>query len=288
MKTSCEKCCFAIFQDLQPESTETPVATQTGCRLGRLDKFKKVGTPVRTKLTDDNRFVYVIERLCLAARTSDWSKGLSDEEKVKKVREELRLACHVYVPAIAASPEDIEKTLDSLVGQNLKPVAAEVLVSGRHRPGPLILRLQERYADKLVWKLTVVNADTTTPDEAIDKAVLSCQAPFYSVFHAGSEAPATFLADLDKAINDDLLTFAVVTGDEDDNGLVVVREMHNRLGGNATVDMVEGDPEQMTEEELANAATVAIHGIENKVRFLAEKVGLPHLVVEGRAVCPTA
>jgi hypothetical protein len=284
IKTSCEDCVFAVFENRQGEEC------QVGCQLGRLVKFEERGTYLEPRKADNGKVAFAIGRACMAARKGDWGHGLTDEEKVQKVREELKVAVHVYVPAIGASPEAIEKTLDSLVVQDPKPAAAEVIVHGRWRPGALIRRLQERYDDKLNWKLCVVNDDYTDAFQAIDKAVPSCRSPFYAVYHAGSEAPASFLTSLNRFVNDELMTFGVIKGDDLGNGDVVVREMHECLGGNATVDMVEGNPDTMTDEELEKAVTVPVTGIVNKVIFLSEKVGLPNLIQnyqEFKPACPS-
>lgn len=274
MKTSCELCCFANFDEAN---------VQTGCKLGRLERFKEMGVEVTLRQADNGRTAALIGRVCVAARKDEWGVGLSDEEKIAKVQKELTVSCHVYVPALEETPEQIEETLFSLVGQNPKPVAVEVVVHGRYRPGKLIRRLQEKFDDKLNWRLTVVNADYTTTEEAIDKSAPACKGVFYSIVRAGTQMPPTFMENLNRVVKEELLAFAVITGDVP----VFLRKYHELLGGNATVDMVEGDPETMSEEELAAAPTTPVTGLLNKLRFLTETVGIPNLIVEGESLCPT-
>ena len=286
-KTTCENCVFATFADEQWEPFETPIRTQTGCRLGRLDKFHERGVPIELRQTQDGRLAALIGRVCMAARKSPWGDGMSPEVQEAKVRKEMRFACHVYILALNATPEEIERTLESLIVQKPQPIVAEVLLQGRTRPGPLIRRFNENFAGRIQWVLTVINTDETTDSQAIDSAVARCRSPFYAIFHAGVQAPADFLANLDKAVNEELLTFSIVPGDVSDNGLVVLTQMHHRMGGNETVDMVEGDPEEMTDEELEKTSRTSITGLLNKVRFLAEVCGVAGLIKEGHELCQT-
>ena len=279
VKSSCQNCVFAFTKGHGPVDGET----QTGCRLGRIEKFRERGTSVELKYDKWGSGFFIINRFCSANRNREWAAGLSEEQQERKVREEVALAAHVYVPVWSPTMDEIKTTLDSLTHQKPKPAAVEILVKGDKRPGKLILWLQHAYPD-LNWKVTVLTDEEATPDAAIDSAVPRCESMFYAVFNSGVAAPADFLQELDRLVNDELYAFALIPGDTEGNGRVVLKDMHLQLGGNEVCDMVEASP-QMTEEQLVNEPPlVSVEGIENKIRFLAEQLGAPQLIHE-EALC---
>ena len=268
IKSTCETCIFATYDN----------SVQTGCRLGRLDKFAERGVAIHSRLTEDNRNVFVIERFCSAARNAEWVEGQTDPEAT--VRKELEVACHVYVLALGATFEDIAKTLHSLTHQQPKPTVVEVLVQGTERPGKLILQMQHEFPEGLNWKVRVLNSDETNAEDALDRAVPLSNATFYAVFTAGTQVPSTFLKDLDRLVNDELYSFGAITPDNAGEGLVVLRDMHMRLGGNGTSEFVAAPTE--TDE---NPTGVLITGLLNKIRFLSEQVGSKNLILENEVLC---
>ena len=63
-KTLCENCIFATYND---DNTQ-----QTGCELGRIEKYQALGCVVSAKNEETGRQSYVIDnRVCMACRNSE-------------------------------------------------------------------------------------------------------------------------------------------------------------------------------------------------------------------------
>ena len=67
-------CCGCIF-------AETEGKKQTGCEIGRLDKFISLGTDIQEAENEKKEEFYVIRRLCNAYRNEEWGEYWKDKNK---------------------------------------------------------------------------------------------------------------------------------------------------------------------------------------------------------------
>lgn len=68
-KTSCKNCCFAIYENI----------TQTGCELGRVDRFRSVNKVVEAY--DNDKEFYVIQDFCNCYRSNKDSVSVEEAKK---------------------------------------------------------------------------------------------------------------------------------------------------------------------------------------------------------------
>lgn len=83
-ETACKECLFAIYDG----------KTQTGCTLGRIEKFQDLEQVIDAY--DDSKEFYVIKGICNAVRQSGWNNDVADEGKL---RDEIRPRFDVFIDA---------------------------------------------------------------------------------------------------------------------------------------------------------------------------------------------
>lgn len=103
MNTSCEHCIFAIKEN----------GIQTGCKLGRLDKFKKANQVV---LESNN--CYIINNFCNTCRNIYWDElfdyQVNDNALIDKVKEEVKVKFDALIDIEKADEKKIKSLIKKL------------------------------------------------------------------------------------------------------------------------------------------------------------------------------
>lgn len=291
-RTPCRDCVFAVYDTVHESRRLTPdllppgYRSQTGCRLGRLERFLELGTRVERAEEPDVHSFVVRDRLCLASRHADspWAKATPPDRWADRVREDLRLRLHVVVPVMTGDTLDqILTTARSLEGMALPARAAHfVLNADGLRPGELVAALRA-CGPALAWNVRAVaerNPDGTRVDagrcvDLVADGLDPRDANYYAVFRPGFAVPPSFAADLDEALNGRLERFVLLRARADGQGLVVQTKTHQLAGGNrpSTFEREGADP-------------VRADAVADKVRLMAAEDQVEFLIGDVTAVCP--
>jgi hypothetical protein len=231
--TPCKDCIFAQYG---PPNEKT----QFGCFLNELFYLKNAGFEILEVYDEEKEFYVINDTVCMKKRYPTWThaKGYDRSEQVKQIDQEIAIE-YAAIILENSNPFGVQKTIQSLINQQLKPKCIIVIVrnnSGTNSRGyiPLLNHLG------IAWKIENFINDYND-SQLIDYAVAHIKEPIYSVFQAGFIIPALTFYDINSAVHNDFLNFAMLTPNSTNNGMVVVRQAHNQFGGNI---------EQTLEEKL--------------------------------------
>ena len=221
-ETVCRDCVFSVYDE----------NIQIGCELHKLGKFESVGAVIDECVDEEGKGFFVIrDRYCVFWRSKDWAKGKKD--LVSKVNSEskLKFKCIIYIDN-DNSMLDVEKTLKSLLCQELKPREI-VFVNNNSLIQPVGLkRLCNMY--DLFFSIEQINANSLSEGLCVDVAASKTNANDYgyiSVFHAGKEVPKDFFSKINEKIVNDLDRIIALEGKEG-NGDVYQTKAYKMSGGN--------------------------------------------------------
>jgi hypothetical protein len=273
---SCRGCVFAQYAT-NPENHKP---SQTGCALGKLDRFRMYAeTSVVPAEDHDTEFYLVNGRHChfYRDRASAWAKAVPAEAWAAKARTEvvMRVDAVIVLQDQENDPEQLlallGKTLDSLRSQYLKPVSVHVVSNQDQVKLARIHAFLLKEGHDLNWSLTgmlVRNNDGSRRgrNDAIDEVFGKLAGHYYVVIAPGFELPPAFILDLDRAVNDDMARFVVCLPASGSNGLVVQNGFHKRHDGNRP-----GYGEE-------NGEQVMLRDVAAKAAYFARAHDCPHLV----------
>jgi hypothetical protein len=222
MITSCEDCVFAEYDGNE----------QVDCKLDRLEKFQQNGATLKFDTDTDRHHYKIHDRVCIACRNNKWGTEHPKRKWIELVTKEMEIQCDFLIYIDHGSDlQEIESTMHSVQQQNIKPKSITMILG--HEVDsisiPEIIDILIRDAEGIPWYVEEIKSEKALP---IDQALTSCKAPYYAVFHSGYDIPKDFLVKLNDALNSDLLQVIAVKPDENDNGMIVSRIIHDRLLGN--------------------------------------------------------
>ena len=278
--TSCQACVFVAYGQT-PEGL-----AQTGCKLGCLDRFKARGAEVVSAQNETSKFFIINGRTCPLKRDqrSHWAKSHNAADYARIAREEARPRMEVLVPIrVGDLLEEVQWTIESIDKQRVKPFRVELILNQEDLHPLQLTELCENTSIP-EWNVRKMLERTESGgfvslERCIDLSVIGSKSQFYVVMLPGFTPPDTFLADIDKAIVDELQQFIYLQpamdheGTDRTSGMVVNTQVHTILGGNRPVT-VEMD-----------GKTIPLNTIGEKISFRVKEEGLPHLVRSVRDVC---
>ena len=221
-RTLCKDCIFAIYED----------NAQTGCGMGRLEKYKDLGCAVDAKEVETGRKSFVIDnRYCLACRNQDWGDKTDEQKWIEAVHKEMLLQFQAIV-FHSREEADLKKTIGSLIEQDLPP---ERIVVVRK---PDCVQPPEKlveYMDSLgvEWKIQNILQPKMKDGQCIDIIQNINPKQYYAVFYAGVLVPKDFFVEISNAVNESMLQFAMLSPNSSGNGLVVSSAVHKYYDGNS-------------------------------------------------------
>jgi hypothetical protein len=265
--TPCRDCCFAVYEG----------DTQTSCRFGRIEKYRKQGVEVK-ECYDETKEFFVIETACLLhrARKSPWAMRFPGRDRVAQARKEVQVLLDVVVVMEEGHAfEQVRTTVESLLAQEMLPLKVTVAVNcdgvnltpiRNLLPGNwFVSDIRERRAD----------GSRVSKERCIDNVVYASKANFYSIFSPGFVVPRDFVSSLDRAVNDELERFVLLEPTSQGQGMTVHVKAHSYYGGNTPAEVVEGS-------EAGERADSVVEKIKNRIR----EENLPHLIKRVEEVCP--
>ena len=225
-ETICRDCAFAIYEE----------QTQTGCSLGKIDKFEEQDTEILEVYDETDREFYVIKgRVCVFWRAGDWKdkyEGRKDLEDIVNKETMIRMDANVYLDK-NSTLKDLDKTVTSIQKGILKPVQLTIINNGSRIEKMLLARVGMKSGFK--WRVENIQDDGEADrHRSIDIAIRKTSAKdcnYYFVFDAGKAVPKDFISDINKSINIDMNRFLALKS-KDGNGDVGQVHMHKQIGGN--------------------------------------------------------
>jgi hypothetical protein len=289
VNTSCRDCVFAEFKDPDPKRSWT----QTGCELGRLDKFREQGTDVVEAYNGQDEFFVVNGRACTAFRSikSDWYHNVPPDNQAAAVRAELTVRVDVLVPVMYDGPnlERLTDTLVSLKRQKVKPSSVVVLNNADGVKTSSLIVFLRKAAEGLNWTVTEVkerkpDGSRQNVDRVVDLVAGNLKGHFYTLLSPGDTLPETFTEDLDKAVVDDMARFVALTPNKDGVGQTVALGFHRApmVNGNKGIPAASLDEDY---DERNGYATILLTSALQKAQYIAATRKLPHLVETAENVC---
>jgi len=206
IRTVCRDCIFAIYDE----------KTQTGCKFGRLQQYKKWGVPIE-EVTEGKLKFKAIEALCCFARANSWEHhDKPDAMALARAEATVSFDCIIMADEIDFANEltnHVDVTVKSAKDQVL-PFKRIVLAVEEEKPMKAIKYGIEVIGDKVDWEVVHIMPDNElTYFEKLDEAVGHCHSSYYCIFEPGFKIPSNWTHQLDKANNDYLHRFIMVKGD---------------------------------------------------------------------------
>lgn len=226
--TSCKECIFAIKDG----------NTQTGCELGRLEKFRKKEIDV-VEAHDGEAEFYGLLTWCNAYRREPWSIANKDEDLVALVKSETAPNVN-FIILVNKTMDGLENTIDSILKQK-QISACRILVAhmGKEEDVPyvdLIEKCKDLIGDSVGFKVQN-QIPSLSQREAIDEAFSALLAGYYTVLECGKEAPEDLLKVIQDSLHEDMKNVGFIEGYDGINGLTVQCVLHKFLYGNKGADI---------------------------------------------------
>jgi hypothetical protein len=268
LATFCGDCIFAVYEEKDGRPT------QTGCTKGRLEGLSaKGGNPILLADSEKNRDYYVIEnRICNMCRGTSWQRQLErrglDQEKTLCEEIVLKPTAIVYM-APGQTVDDAVTTMIDLDAQEIK--AAKIIIMNNAGIYPknflegvpksirtpwtmeFVVEFQvSEILDALKYGSISPQAIGSMYGRCVDLAVRKTKSVYYSLFSAGSHIPPNYFADIDHALNVDLIRILALSPNKNGDGLFMHRNLHEMVGGN--VENIQEFLIQSTGEEKTSLA----------------------------------
>tara|TARA_B100000287_G_scaffold413601_1_gene445307 strand:- start:100 stop:870 length:771 start_codon:yes stop_codon:yes gene_type:complete len=231
-KTLCRDCIFAVFNDDE----------QTSCEIGRLDKYHEFGC---TELFEDNesnkKFFVIQDRYCMACRNQDWADKQDSENFYELVKLEMRIK-YLAIIFYNDNRDDLENTLSSLCSQEIPPQKVVVIRKPDcNDTAKSLFKYMKKNEDRFgfQWKIQNILFSYLTDRDCIDLVIDIEPEPYYAVFSCGFQVPEKTFSDINKAIYEDLIQFAMLSPNTSGEGLFMMKAVHKFYHGNSEKNIEE-------------------------------------------------
>ncbi len=226
MLTACKFCYFAVYDK----------NTQTGCSLGKLDKFRANGHEIIEAYDEEKEF-YLIKGFCPFFRTGEWAKD--KVSPVYSVMDETKLNYHVIVKY---DPQTFEKINSLLRTQaSYKPNTLSILTDRELEARKFDLRYNN-------WKIVhLVEGDYRA---GLDSLVATVNDPIY--IYIDNIENTNLLAigyRLHSYIVEELKPFLAATCGKN---YICTKSIHNEFGGNMEKPLIEKLKDKGLKSQILN------------------------------------
>ena len=230
-------CCGCVF-------AETEGKKQTGCEIGRLDKFISLGTDIEEAENEKKEEFYVIRRLCNAYRNEEWGEYWKD--KNKRLKKELAIRTNfVIILNEEHSIDNLEHTCTQIALQEDCEASRVVTINNSTKLDnfDIIHKLHEiygGYSDQTAYLSKEQDGTTFTHAYMVDKgsefnlclkvAFQHMVNGYYTVFHAGKDVPRDFVKRINKMVNEEMMQVLMVEPkDGSSDGVVMSVALHKYM-----------------------------------------------------------
>ena len=218
--TACKDCIFAEYINI----------TQTGCKIGELDKLRNHGIEIVEAYDNDKEFFIINKTKCLYCRGKDWSLANTTLEKqVAHIKKCIQIVYEIIIVA-NDNIEDLELTIRSALEQTVPPKQITILRKNNCK----ILPSQLYYlCTTLPIKWKVENCIRISDDdvELLDIIIPFSQNPMCAMFYAGFKIPETTFEEINYQLHENFLRMTLLMPNSTGNGLVIPSFIHKRYQG---------------------------------------------------------
>ena len=264
--TACLGCEFAHF-----ETQSDGRHLQTECLFDdRIAAFKALDPKCVVEVRDHASDFYLVNgRMCNAKTPIDDRVELEMADKIQMTRERIRVRLDVIVVLDKATDApSLSKTFESAARMTLQPNSVIVV---NDQTGVKPSRVHATIASScgtIPWFLTDMVEKPVSRGRCLDAGVTKAKGHYYATFSPGVEIPPDFIASLDKAVNGELMSIAVLRPYMDGEGETVALGFHR-------------------DQRVAGYEVVAKEG-GGEISSPLEKAELacPKLVFDAEKICP--
>jgi len=273
--TSCKDCIFAEYEGI----------TQVSCKKNMLDKY----TQVIEAYDEDKEFFVIFNRKCPNYRPQKWltylKSKLEDNEDhkdddINSVVERMMdfensLIFHVMVFVEDGSLEGITKTLQSLKNQIRPPSYVTFFCDQSKMHFNIYSLIKQLEDDTIPFKWKTMDLLFSRKDHLmVNLATKNFDAQYYSVCKAGYEYEQDFFNNINKAVIDHAIQFAMIEPEEKEenlpyqNGSVVPYSVHefwlyeNESNLKNEPDNITPIPEKLREFQCQNKDQKVLYSIK--------------------------
>lgn len=210
VETPCKECAFSEYEH------SVYKGFQTGCSLGRLEKFKELNQISRREATDGKTY-NIIGRFCNTFRSQAWKKSKGDQDLVEEVEKETRCGFSLVVDCQDHSMESIEKTLQSIkdIKYDQKRITIILHIDGSREISNLVHMVNQlKQISSKVFLVSNTQEDKRIKEydifsKCIDKT-------FFTTCKIGSQIPKDLFSSINETINKDLAKITYFESKETD------------------------------------------------------------------------
>lgn len=237
LTTSCKECVFAEYE----------AKTQTGCKTGRLDKYREKGVDIiEAEDLEENEF-FVIESWCNHYRDKDWaeSKEVSEDQTenlLSKMKEETTPPLGFIILFNKDSSLDgLTTTLNliKLVEDRINYII--ISDSSEEEYSKMIETCEEVFGEqeKYDWKISKLMEKDCDPLRGVDLVFGYIKNGYYYVIESGQEPVNNIVSLIDKRTNDELDPVAYIKFSDEDVPYIAQATMHKYLNGNYGMPLIK-------------------------------------------------
>jgi len=219
ISTSCKECIFATYDG----------KSQTGCELGRIEKFKKLDCIIEA-FDEDKEFYIVNGRFCLACRDREWGEKIPPNRWKDVVKRQMQIQYQVII-FLTHNLDDLKTTLDSLSSQTIQPKHITIIQRAKNklRPGKITQLIDGYYIE---WRLQHLEHKVRDGD-AVDLVLDKVKHQLYLVIESGYVFSKNMLSNLNHVVNEDLLHFGILKPKKENYPMIVASSVHTIYNGSA-------------------------------------------------------
>lgn len=244
--TSCRSCVFAEV------NTTFPHTTQTGCQLGRLQKFLQQD---RACMDSGAPGFYMINTICNACRGEEWKEANSGSNLIATVQREVQISMDIVLYDVNSTEKiswQLEQTLNACVKQRqIKPKKIIVVIKSDVINYKDIYNILQDITEPhdVPFQLVRVIEEDADIGRCVEMGIDKCSSQFVAVFDLGHNIPSNFIVKFNTIINDQLHRIIMVEPTYEYGGLVLSRKIFKMLGKNYNFPIFEKVAEVAKEQE---------------------------------------
>lgn len=232
--TDCKECIFANFTN----------NIQTGCQLGRLDKFPK-------ELIVDNgpKKYFKLTGLCNACRDKEW---LEQRGNMNLALKEIAVQVDIVVSVNKDNLNGLQQTIDSIKNCTLAPSCVHFLVDHELRASQIFGTITQ--LRPLKFNVIQLLEPKTDRFELLEMAINRLNGQFVVMYKSGDIILPTYFEKVNSIINAECRKIALI--DSDNSGLMlnvaIYKMVHTNINGTPTDAIKCLAKEQEKEEMILN------------------------------------
>ena len=244
-KTSCGSCIFAV------NKTSFPIITQTGCELGRLNKFIDNGKAT----LNENKTHYIIDCICNTCRGEKWKEMHVGKNLIATVEKEIQITVDIVLYSFNGNGDvlkNITHRINSCVKQRqIKPQKILIVIKNNDIKYQAVFDVVQELTEPydIPFRIIRVIDSETSLDECVSMGISKCTSQYTAVFDIQHQIPSNFITKFNTLINYDLKRIVMIEPTFQYGGMVLQTNIFKLLGKNYNMPIFEKVKELAKEQE---------------------------------------